>query len=295
MIYSLYIPLVVGCLMGMAAPGVARRLAPAAATRLLSAVAVVSAAATTGTLVLLAVGGMIKVAPLFGIGASREALIDGRDGVPWPVGVAGVVMLLVLIMRISLTVSRERRIVKDLNELVDEHRGGLMVLDDPRFYAYAVPVGMGTIIVSTAMLNSLTENERKALLAHERAHLKHRHRLHRTITSLAAATNPLLNRVHREMELQTERWADETAAAQTTRAVTATSLAKAALASTGSPKAALAYVSNHVRDRITALAVPPPISNWNQAVPIAIAGVVISVALLDAVHACATVLALWYP
>ena len=295
MIYSLYIPLIVGCLMGMAAPGVARRLAPAASTKLLSAVAVLSTAATTGTLALLAVGGMIKVAPLFGIGASREALVDDRDGVPWPVGLAAVFMLIVLIMRITLTVARERRTVKDLSELVDEHGGGLMVLDDARFYAYAVPVGKGTIIVSTAMLNSLTETERKALLAHERAHLQHRHRMHRTLASLAAATNPLLNGVHREMKLQTERWADETAAEQTTRAVTATSLARAALASTGSPAAALAYVSNHVRERIAALAIAPPISNWNWVVPIAVAAVVVSVALLDALQACMTVLALWYP
>ena len=107
MIYSLYIPLIVGCVMAMAAPAVARRLAPAAATKLLSGISVLSTAATTGTLALLAVGGMIKVAPLFGIGASREALVDNRDGVPWPVGLAAVVMLVVLIVRITLTVARE--------------------------------------------------------------------------------------------------------------------------------------------------------------------------------------------
>lgn len=295
MIYSLYIPLAIGCLMGMAAPWVARRLAPPAATKLLSAVAVLSSGATTATLTLLAVGGMIKVAAFLGVGASREALVAERDGVPWPVGVAAVIALIVLSARTTKTLARERRAVKDLSGLVEGHRGGLLVLEDRRSFAYAVPLGAGTIIVSTAMLEPLTEAERKALLAHERAHLTHHHRLYRTTASITAATNPLLNGIQRELKLQTERWADEAAAARTTRAVTATSLAKAALAASGSPSAALAYVSNHLRERIAALAVAPPTSHWARAIPIAAGAALLSVALLDALHACLAILTLWYP
>ncbi len=294
MIISLYVPLGVACVIALVGPGAARRLAPAAATRVLSALAIACAAGTLGTLLLAIIGGGVNLAPLLGFGKDREWLVAGLDAVPWPLGIAALIVLVVVAVRIMITVFREHRTMMDLKALIDGH-GGLLVLNDARPYAYAVPVGTGTVIVSTSMLSTLSDAERKALLAHERAHLNYRHHLHREIGDVAASINPLLGGMCREMRLQTERWADETAATHSTRTIAATSLTKATLASTWSPPAAMAYTTNYIRERLAALAIAPPISRWNTAMPIAAVALLGGIALTDALKACLTVLALFYP
>ena len=301
MIYSVCLPMIVVGVLALAGPVVSRNLAPSTSTRFLSALAVLSAAATIGTLVLLAVGGMVKMLPLLGIGADRERLVGGRDGVPWLVGAIAAVALGLAAVRVFRAAANERRTLQALKALVEESGEGLLVLEDSQPYAYAVPVGAGTVIVSTAMLNTLTDLERRALLAHERAHLTHRHVTHRhyryqLIAIIALAINPLLGRVRRELKLQTERWwADESAAEQATRPVTARSLARAALASAGAAPTAMAYSTDHVRERLAALAVEPLTSHWATVVPLAVVVTIGSAALLDAITSCATVLALFYP
>ncbi|TFC03352.1 M56 family metallopeptidase [Cryobacterium sp. MDB2-33-2] len=295
MIYSLYLPLGVACLLAMAGPVVSRRLTPAAATRLLSALALLSAVATLGTLTLLAVGGSVKLLPLWGIGADREQLVGGRDGVPWPIGAAALAILAFLAVRTVFAVVHEWRTLRELRDLVAESEDGLMVLVDSRPYAFAVPISAGTVIVSTAMLEILSGPERQALLAHEQAHLTNRHHLYRVIAIIAVAINPLLGTIRREIQLQTERWADERAAEQSSRPVTARSLARAALAATRTPPTVMAYTSDHVRERLAALAIEPPTSRWATVIPVAIAVIIGGAALLDALQACVTVLEVFYP
>ena len=295
MIYSVCLPMIVVGVLALAGPVVSRNLAPSTSTRFLSALAVLSAAATIGTLVLLAVGGMVKMLPLLGIGADRERLVGGRDGVPWLVGAIAAVALGLAAVRVFRAAANERRTLQALKALVEESGEGLLVLEDSQPYAYAVPVGAGTVIVSTAMLNTLTDLERRALLAHERAHLTHRHYRYQLIAIIALAINPLLGRVRRKLKLQTERWADESAAEQATRPVTARSLARAALASAGAAPTAMAYSTDHVRERLAALAVEPLTSHWATVVPLAVVVTIGSAALLDAITSCATVLALFYP
>ena len=70
--------------------------------------------------------------------------------------------------------------------------GELAVIDHPAQQAYAVPGHPGRIVVSTGVLRGLNAGERRAVLAHERAHLTHRHHLHHTVAHLAAAANPSL-------------------------------------------------------------------------------------------------------
>ncbi|MEV5747139.1 M48 family metalloprotease [Actinoallomurus sp. NPDC052308] len=56
--------------------------------------------------------------------------------------------------------------------------GRLVVLDQPAIEAFAVPAGRkdhGRIAVSTGTLRTLNADERRVLLAHETAHLRHRH------------------------------------------------------------------------------------------------------------------------
>src|SRR5207253_82942 len=110
--------------------------------------------------------------------------------------------------------------------------GELAVIDHPAQQAYAVPGHPGRIVVSTGVLRGLNAGERRAVLAHERAHLAHRHHLHHTVAHLAAAANPLLARLPDAVALSTERWADEKAAATCRRDIVADALTYAATVST---------------------------------------------------------------
>lgn len=78
------------------------------------------------------------------------------------------------------------------------------------------------------MLRSLDEDERRALFAHERAHLSCRHHCSLLVVSLAGCVNPLLLRS--AVAFATERWADEGAARVVgDRRLTARAVGRAAL------------------------------------------------------------------
>lgn len=81
--------------------------------------------------------------------------------------------------------------------------------------AYTLPGWPCRIVVTTGMLDALSQPERRVLLAHERAHAAWLHYLFTSATRLAAAANPLLIPVLRAVDYTLERWADEHAAAVT--------------------------------------------------------------------------------
>ncbi|MFD0504110.1 hypothetical protein ACFQ0G_16340 [Streptomyces chiangmaiensis] len=77
------------------------------------------------------------------------------------------------------------------------------------------------------------------LLAHERAHLAHRHAFLATAVTLAAAADPLLAPVRTTVTFLVERWADERAADVVgDRSTTARALARAALTTRRRPRRA---------------------------------------------------------
>ncbi len=161
-----------------------------------------------------------------------------------------------------------------------------MIVDEPGLHAFAVPGAAGRVVVSSGMLRSLDGAERRALLAHERSHLRHRHHLFLTALRLAAAVNPLLYPVFRAAVFTIERWADEDAAeAVQDRPLVARTLGKAALASLRHPAAALPLAAQHVPRRMQALlAAPPP---RRTAVILALGAVLLLItglSLLEAAH-----------
>jgi hypothetical protein len=90
------------------------------------------------------------------------------------------------------------------------------------------------------MMRALSAQERRVLLAHERAHARWFHYLFTSAARLAAAANPLLRPVAGAVGYTVERWADEHAAAVTgNRTLTARAVAQAARAATAgvSPRA----------------------------------------------------------
>lgn len=287
MIVTVYLPLLAVVALGGVASVVGRHLRPAAATWVLAVVAVVGGAGTVGALALLTVGGLLRLLTVFD-STSRSAaagVIASVDSVPWALGLASIAVLGVCGVRVGAVMRSERSTRAALRAVVAGHRDELLVLDDITAYAYAAHPD--TIVVSTAMLTTLGGAERRAMLAHERAHLTDHHHRFRLITRLARAVNPALATVDREIRFQTERWADERAAAATTRTVAAHSLARAALASRGCPPdTALAYAQHSVTDRVTALSTTPRPDRWLSVMPTVTVAVAALGCLVDATGAC---------
>lgn len=132
-------------------------------------------------------------------------------------------------------------------------------------YAFAVPVlfpgrgrSRGSIVVSTGMLSALSANERSALFAHERAHLRFAHHRYLLTGQILVAVLPPLRPMINRLDWLLERWADEAAAREIgDRDVVATAIAQAALSSTDRPAPVfLAFGSDSVTARVEALFEP---------------------------------------
>ena len=155
--------------------------------------------------------------------------------------------------------------------------------------AFTVPGRPGYVVVSTGMLRRLDGEERRVLLAHERAHLEHHHHRYLCVAAVAAAAAPPLRPVFGRVRFATERWADETAALEVgDRRLVARTIARAALAQSASPGLALA--GHGVRARVDALLEEPSPPGVVQLATLAVvaatmAGVVSSVVQLHHVAA----------
>jgi hypothetical protein len=263
MLASMGIPFVLSAVFGVAAPRFARRLPPAVATWLLSVGGLVSAAGCAVVLALLGFT-LIGQSPLLAAqghwsgGALRRA-----DPIPVPVAFLAVVLLVALAVRFALAAVRRLRALREAYALaaaLPAAGGELAVIDDPGLQAYAVPGRPGRIVVSTGLIRALDVDQRRAVLAHERAHLTHGHHWHHSLGQLAAAANPLLHRVRGAIALATERWADEDAATTCRRDTVADALTRAATAGTRmpTPVALLAVAATDVLGRVTALRAPAP-------------------------------------
>lgn len=294
MIYTVYLPLLAVLILAGLAPVLGRRLSPAAATQVLGAVAGVAATATLTTLLLLGIGGALRPMALAGWGLEPDTAraLLAADSVPWPLGAAAMLLLAAAVVRTLRVIRGERAALNDLQRVVAGHDGELLVLDDERPYAYAVPSGAGTIIVSTRMLSVLDAAERRAMLAHERAHLSGHHHRYRLVSRLAAAVNPALRQLDRQLGFQIERWADEHAATATGRPVAARSLARAALAGPSGSSGVLAYAEHAVASRVRALSTGPAPDRWIAVLPSLLLAAMAMVALADAAGACCRLLAM---
>jgi hypothetical protein len=231
MYISVYLPL----LLALFAPGLApvsRRCSPRLGTWLLIVGAITVATSASIALGLLAFAGLATVPSLAAWAHWSPLVVANSEFVPLPVGLLAGACLLACV---AATLRRTARCARSLSEI---HRTAarldseLVVVEDAEPVAYALPGAGGHIVVSTAMLRGLTSVQRRALLAHERAHLTHRH--HRFIATLRITTtlNPLLLPLRAALAYTLERWADEAAAtAIGDRRQTAQAIGRAALIS----------------------------------------------------------------
>src|SRR5207253_2752793 len=144
---------------------------------LLSVGGLAVALASSAALALLAFVLVAQAEPFVDRGHWSDAALRAHDTAALPVGVVGLALLLLAAMRAG------RTLIHRLTALRSAHRlaaalsttSELAVLDTDGVHACAVPGRPGRIAVSRGLLQKLDAPERRALLAHERAHLVHRH------------------------------------------------------------------------------------------------------------------------
>ncbi|MBV8540113.1 MAG: M56 family metallopeptidase [Pseudonocardiales bacterium] len=262
MTVSVYVPAALSLLLAAISRIVVARTAPTRAAVFVVAAMLCAAAATWG-LVLLS-------ATLLGYTSlvADEALERGvqlQDPVPELIGVTAVVLLVFGAIRVAKVLRARRATTRELRAVCSSCGTGelaVVALDDP--HAFAVPGRPGRILVTRGLLSVLDGDERRVVLAHERAHLRSRHHWLRAATEVCAAVNPVLIPVREAVAFLVERSADEHAAAVTgSRELVARALTKAALASRAAGRVsrwptALPFARCGVSARVAALHSDPP-------------------------------------
>lgn len=281
-------PLLLSGAFSALAPVQARRLPPRAATWLLSGGAVVVAAASSAALALAALP-LLAQAPLAAAtGHWSSSVLARHDPLAGFVGVTASLMVVVFAARFVQTAARRLAAVRDAARLARALPGSseLCVLERSDRQAFAIPGRPGRIVATSGMLHALDGQQRRALIAHERAHLRHRHHLHQAAAALAVSVNPLLARLPGALELSCERWADEDAASLCRRSTVAAALVRAATTTRIATSAAvLAAGGADIAARLAALNAPAPrLRLWRLVVctGLAVAAVVaVAVAMRD--------------
>ncbi|MET7730273.1 M56 family metallopeptidase [Streptomyces sp. NPDC005402] len=262
MLFTVYVPFAVTAVLAVLAPRLAPLLPPRPTAWALACAALVTSVGWAGALALLAFTGVAQIPEVAEQGRWSVAALRAEDPVYLVVAAAGALLLTAGMVSLGVAVVRQtRHLVQARRECARLPQDTeLAVLDDDAPIAFALPGKPGRVVVSRGMLRCLSDRERAALLAHERAHLRGRHHLFQGLWRLAAALNPLLRSLVVAGDFVLERWADEEAAARVgDRTVVAHAVGRAALASTGvSRPAALAATGGVVPQRVRALLAPPP-------------------------------------
>lgn len=244
-----WLPLIVPFLAVPAARRVVAALEPGRAVRLLTATAVGLAACSVAALLLLVVPGASYLPVVAVLGELAKPLTVGPPSVAVAISVAAAGLLAWRGGAAAAAVLRLRADLRRARQVAGGTGAELAVLPDDHPDAYALPGRPGQIVVTTGMLNALDPDEREALFAHERAHLRCRHHLLLAAMELAAVFHPALPALKEPLGYALERAADEAAAqAVGDRGLVGRAIGRAALAASTAlttsagrrPRAALA-------------------------------------------------------
>lgn len=211
---AIVVPLLAATCFGILGPQLSRRLPPRQATWLISVGAVVSALSAVAVLALLGAVLIGQLPDLAGIGHWSSATLRAHSPTEPGIGALALIAALASGIAVVFVGARQAHAVlaayRTSGEMARE--GELVVTEESRPSAVAVPGRPGRIVVSRSLLRLLSPDERRVLLAHERAHLHAGHHWHRSAVALAIAANPLLAPLAGAITYATERWADERAA-----------------------------------------------------------------------------------
>lgn len=252
-------PLMVGTLLALTAPLLRDLLLPRSAAWLLVSAAAVSTGVWAAGLAMIGSTIVGQIPEVAEAGRWSPHVLAAHAPFGRPVGAACALALIGCAA--ALVVASWRRVTvlvgmwrecRDLPAI-----GDLTVVDDPAPTAFALPGAPGRIVVSSGMLRALSRDERQALLAHERAHLRRHHHVFLLVLQICAAVNPLLRPLAKAGAFTLERWADEEAADVVGgRPLVARAIAQAALAAKRAPEQALSATSGPVPQRVAALLAP---------------------------------------
>lgn len=259
-----YVPFAASVLVAVLSRLGAHRLWPRAAVWAITVSSAALSLSTVGALIVLASPLPAQAPPVAKLGRWQPGAVATHTPVPWIVSTLALVALIVLARRLiraaGALVGEARAAAAVVRAANSTPRGGyILLIEDPTPHAHAVGVGVtgrGTIVLSSSMLRLLDDDERAAVVAHERTHLVARHTVFSTVVRLAVAMNPLLVPVSEDLRFALERAADEAAAVDTDRAVVASALAKVALALLAkSPQVGIgfAFHRNDLTHRVAAM------------------------------------------
>jgi Zn-dependent protease with chaperone function len=258
------VPILASVLLAGTGRALARRLAPAVAVPLLTALALAVSLATGAVLSLAAFVVLARQPALAAVGGWSRSTWRPWAGVPFGWGLLAAGLAAVLLAAAGGYLARAARELitarSACRRLADGSVAGLVILPGEQPAAYTVAGRPGSIVVSAGMLALLSPDERRALLAHEAAHLRRGHACFVVAARLAAAANPLLRPLARGVALAAELQADQDAAAEVgDRRIVAAALARASLATArrSRPATALAMAESEVATRVRALTGPP--------------------------------------
>lgn len=250
MTYAVYLPLILPAVLALAAWQAGDRLGPRHGAVGLTVAATCASATTVWALALL-------VLTLFD---DLPSMSTRAPGLPEPVPDWVALTATAAITLAAVSAVRDlyqRRSPVRLLRSNQTAAGDVVMAADDEPLAVALPGRPGRILLTTGMVRLLSPRERTAVLAHERAHLKHRHHVLMAAAGAAAATNPMLRPVRDSVAYLIERWADEEAATEVgSRDLVARAVAKAALATTDRTPALGVHGGSVVR-RVRALQSPP--------------------------------------
>jgi len=249
MLGSLAFPLLVTLGVAAIATSAHRRLPPRLATRFVTIALVLVVVAALPTALVISVAFLAHV-PVIGFGFEWCARAMGlHDAVPPWIGVPSVVL-------IALGAVRTFRLLRQHRTLRLDSPRPIYIAPSHKPYAVTLPGPAGQIVLSTAMVDLLDDDEQRIVVAHERAHAHYRHDRYLLTAELAAAALPPLRALARRVNYSIERWADEAAAAVCgDRRLVAITLGKVALQTT--PPTVAGFSGLGIASRMGALLEPP--------------------------------------
>ena len=188
---SVYFPLVLSALLIPLARVSVRRFAPDVAARALTVAGLMASLCSAWGLALL-VGAMAgQDGGVAHEGHWSATLVAANNPVPHWASQLAVCLLLVGAIRLGRLTFVEVRALS-AGRALHPARTELVVVDDASPQAFALPGRSARIVVTKGMLRALSPIERKVLLAHERAHLRHNHHRYQLAFALAGALNPFV-------------------------------------------------------------------------------------------------------
>jgi hypothetical protein len=250
MFSSVMLPLLAAIALAVTVTTVHRSLPPVLAARAVAVTVVVVAGAAVPTLWIVGLG-YFTHAPFLGSGLRWCIDVFGaHDRIsPW-IGLPSLLLAAIGTLRAARVVRAHRRLRHD-------HQGFVEIACHEQPFAYTLPGRGGHVVLSTGLVELLDDDERKVVLAHERAHAKHRHDRYLLVAQLAAATIPMLRPLTSRLQFSLERWADEVAVEECgDRRFVARTLGKVALRSV-TPVGAMSFAGLGVPARVSALLSAP--------------------------------------